>query len=155
MDGTGYKGTNNGFNGTSFDGTSFDRTSFDCRHLPVGLAGMSVVACADCGMVQWFGPSGPMDPAEAMTRAFGQYDLVGRLPVVRGPAAWVLLYRPPGRRLRSHLAAFQPGVWFRVDDELWLCHDGEMLLLAPSDPLLAANLTREVSARRRLEPVPG
>jgi hypothetical protein len=132
-----------------------DGTPFACRHLPVEVAGLSVVACAECGTVQWFGRSGPLDPAEAMNRVFGQYDLVGRLPSLRGPADWVLVYRPPGRRLRSHLAAFQPGVWFRVDDELWLCHDGEMLLLAPSDPLLAANLARGTAAQRRIEPVPG
>ncbi len=141
--------------GNSFNGENFNGGSFNCRHLPVEIAGMSVVACADCGTVQWFGPSGPLDPAEAMNRAFGQYDLVGRLPSVRGPADWVLLYRPPWRRMRSHLTAFQPGVWFRVDTELWLCHDGEMLLLAPSDPLLAANLTRNIGTGRRLEPVSG
>jgi hypothetical protein len=132
-----------------------DGLPFGCRHLPVEVAGLSVVACAECGTVQWFGPSGPLDPAEAMTRVFGQYDLVGRLPSLRGPADWVLVYRPPGRRMRSYLAAFQPGVWFRVDDELWLCHDGEMLLLAPSDPLLAANLARSTPRGRRIEPVPG
>jgi hypothetical protein len=132
-----------------------DGTPFACRHLPVEVAGLSVVACAECGTVQWFGRSGPLDPAEAMNRVFGQYDLVGRLPSLRGPADWVLVYRPPGRRLRSHLSAFQPGVWFRVDDELWLCHDGEMLLLAPSDPLLAANLTRSTPTDRRIGPVTG
>jgi len=78
-----------------------------------------------------------------MAALFGNFELVGRLPAVRAPGDEVLLYRAPGRKEQGSLEAFPAHVWLRVDEYLWLSHDGEHLLLVPTIPLLMENLTRE------------
>lgn len=84
----------------------------------------------------------PLDPSEGMATLFGNFELVGLLPAVRAPGDEVLMYRAPGRKGRGSLEAFPAHVWLRVDENLWLSHDGENLLLAPTTPLLMENLTR-------------
>jgi hypothetical protein len=113
-----------------------------CRHKIESLSGVGVVACAACGTVGWWGADLPLDPVEGMTRLFGQFDLLGSLPSLRAPSSEVLVYRPPNWRHRSRLKAFPQGVWLEVNPDLWLTHDGEHLLLAPTDPLLSTNLQR-------------
>ena len=117
-------------------------TSRQCRHLPVAVAGIEVVACDQCGMVEWSGGIRPLDPAEGMAALFGDFHLVGRLPAVRAPGREALMYRAPGRKTRAHLDAFPPHIWLQVDASLWLSHDGDHLLLIPTTPLLMDNLTR-------------
>lgn len=78
-----------------------------------------------------------------MTALFGEYRLLGSFPAIRAPEKAVLMYAAPGRRARSHLAAFPAHIWMQVDDHLWLAHDGVHLLLAPTNRLLLQNLTRE------------
>jgi hypothetical protein len=85
-----------------------------------------------------------LDPALGMARLFGNFDLVGSLPSVRARGQKVLLYRPPSRRSREHLDAFPRHVWLETQPGLWMAHDGEHLLLVPTDPLLAKNLTRDI-----------
>jgi hypothetical protein len=114
-----------------------------CRHRPVEVAGIQVVACDECDTVEWWGATGALDPAEGMAALFGDFRLVGRLPTVRAPGQEVLMYRAPGRKTRTYLGAFPSHVWMRVDTHLWLSHDGEHLLLVPTTPLLMENLTRE------------
>ena len=117
-------------------------TSTQCVHRPVAAAGIEVVACAGCGLVEWFGRTRSLDPSEGMAALFGMFRLVGRLPAVGAPAGEVLTYRPPNRTARGHLLAFPPHVWLQVDANLWLSHDEEHLLLVPTTPLLMENLTR-------------
>jgi len=117
-------------------------TSTPCLHQPVAVAGIRVVACEECGIVEWFGAQRPLDPTEGMAALFGDFHLVGRLPAVRAPGREVLLYGAPGRKARACLEAFPAHVWLQVDTTLWLSHDGEHLLLVPTSPLLMENLTR-------------
>ncbi len=115
-------------------------TQCDHRTRPVG--NVAVVACVACGQVEWFLDGRPADPAEGMAALFGDFDLAGRVPALAGPAPSALVYTPGGRSPRRWADAFAPGRWWRVADDLWLCHDGSVVLLCPTDPLLAANLTR-------------
>ena len=116
--------------------------STQCEHRSAAVAGIQVVACEDCGRVEWFGPTRPLDPSEGMAALFGAYRLVGQLPAVRAPGPEVLMYRAPTRKSRAHLDVFPAHVWWRIDATLWLSHDGENLLLVPTSPLLMENLTR-------------
>lgn len=117
-------------------------TSTHCVHRPVEVADIQVVACEACGLVEWLGAARPLDPSEGMAALFGDFRLVGRLPAVRAPGQDVLMYRAPNRKAQGHLGAFPAHVWLMVDDNLWLSHDGEHLLLVPTTPLLLENLTR-------------
>lgn len=114
----------------------------ECRHNIIEVAGTGVVACRSCGEVEWWSTDRLLDPAEGMARLFGQFDLVRTMPAVRAPAAEVLVYRAPNRRARKSLTPFPSGVWLEAHPGLWLTHDGENLLLAPTDPNLARNLIR-------------
>ena len=100
------------------------------------------LACPSCSTVEWWSSQRMLDPAEGMARLFGQYDLVDAIPALRAPAAEVLVYRAPNRRARKAFAAFPAGAWLEAHPGLWLTHDGEHLLLAPADPILAENLVR-------------
>ena len=79
----------------------------------------------------------PIDPSEGVARMFGRFELIGRLPAVRSPGPEVLMYRPPTSRDRTRLAELPARIWLRVQPRLWLTHDGDHLLLAPSDSLPA------------------
>lgn len=113
-----------------------------CLHEPVAVAGIEVISCGECGEVGWFRKGQWLDPAEGMAALFGQYDLVARLEALSAPAAEVLLYRPPGGTWRAHLDVFEKNVWLEAAPNLWLSHDGQHLLLAPTDPVHFENLTR-------------
>ncbi len=119
------------------------KTTANCEHRSVQVAKVSVVACEDCGLVDWAGPTRPLDASEGLAALFGMYLLIGRFPAVHAPGPEVLMYRAPNRTARKNLTAFPAHVWLEVDDNLWLTHDGEHLLLVPTTPLLMDNLTRE------------
>ncbi|MFO7548515.1 MAG: hypothetical protein R6X29_06565 [Acidimicrobiia bacterium] len=114
-----------------------------CTHRPLRAGTVEVVACPTCGAVEWFGKGRRLTPDEGMAAAFGSFDLVGEVPAVSAPSDRVLVYRAPAGSGRRHLAAFASHVWWRVTPDLWMCHDDAALLLAPTDPMLARNLTRE------------
>ncbi len=111
-----------------------------CLHIPVEVAGIEVISCSECGEIGWFRRGQWLDPAEGMAILFGQFDLVGKLEALSAPAPEVLLYRPPTGRWRAHLDVFDKGVWLEAAPNLWLSHDGEHLLLAPTDPIHFDNL---------------
>lgn len=113
-----------------------------CQHTPIEVAGLEVVSCDNCVEVAWYRGGEWMDPAEGMAELFGQYDLVGRLEALSAPAPEVLLYRPPNRRWRAHLDAFPKRTWLEAAPDLWLSHDGEHLLLAPTNPVHFENLNQ-------------
>ena len=115
----------------------------ECRHTIVEVAGTGVSACPTCGSVEWWDAHRPLDPAEGMARLFGQFDLLGAVPAVRAPAMEVLVYRPPNRRARRALSVFPSGLWLEAHPGLWVTHDGDNLLLAAADPILARNLVRD------------
>lgn len=113
-----------------------------CDHQPRTVAGIEVATCSACLTIEWWGQGRPLDPAEGLARLFGEFDLVDRIPAVHAPAPEILVYRPPQRRARSRLGVFPELVWLEAAPDLWLSHDGTHLLLAPTDPLLLANLDR-------------
>jgi hypothetical protein len=113
-----------------------------CEHKPVWIDHIAVSGCPDCGGVEWFSDAGPVDPAEAMAHLFGSYDLIGPLDALGSPAPAVLAYSPPSARKRKNLDALPEKVWLKAGPNLWLSHDGNVLLLATNQQLLFDNLTR-------------
>lgn len=119
----------------------FDRRG-ECDHLPVWVGRVAVTACADCAEVDWFSTVGPLDPAEGMAALFGSYDLVGPIDALGAPTPQVLVYKPPSSRKRTNLDVFPRRVWLKSGPHLWMAHDGEALLLAPTNTLVFDNLCR-------------
>ncbi|MDF1595634.1 MAG: hypothetical protein P1T08_06015 [Acidimicrobiia bacterium] len=111
-----------------------------CRHNVTWEGSTGVVACASCGAVEWWSDGRPLDAAEGMARLFGRFELVSTMPSLHAPAPDILAYRPPSRRARARLGAFPIHQWLLVSDGLWLTHDGTLLLLCPTDPVLASNM---------------
>ena len=113
-----------------------------CEHKPVWVGRIAVSACAECHSVDWFSDQGPVDSAEAMAALFGSFDLLGPLDALGSPAPYVLAYAPPTRRKRKNLEALPTKVWLKAGPQLWMSHDGEVLLLCTDRRLLFENLTR-------------
>lgn len=113
-----------------------------CEHKPTWLGDVAVMACADCGQVDWFSTEGPIDPAEGMAYLFGSYDLIDHLDALGAPSPTVLVYAAPSARKRRHLRALPANTWLKVAPDLWLSHDGVNLLLSTNHQLLLENLTR-------------
>ena len=114
----------------------------DCEHRPVRVGRIDVSACESCATVEWRSVAGAVDPAEALTALFGNYEMVGQLDALGAPAPRVIAYRPPSNRKRAILDAFPKRVWLRASPDLWMSHDGESLLLAPTRQIVFENLTR-------------
>lgn len=114
----------------------------DCDHVPVWAGKVAVIACGDCSRVEWFSASGPIDPAEGMAALFGSYDLIGPMDALGAPTSQVLVYQPPSTRKRANLKTMPRRVWLKAGPHLWMSHDGEVLLLAPTSPLVFENLIR-------------
>lgn len=113
-----------------------------CEHKPVWVGRIAVAACDECQRVDWFSNEGPIDHAEAMAALFGSYDLIGPLDALGSPAPYVLAYAPPSGRKRNHLEALPKRIWLKAGPQLWMSHDGSVLLLCTSQQLLFENLTR-------------
>lgn len=112
-----------------------------CRHEMSRWGRTAVVACAACGLLQFFGSRGLLDPAEGMAALFGNYDLISPMPAVGAPAPRVLAYRP-NRSDKGALGLLPLGCWLAVGEDLWVASDGQALLLATPNELMVANLTR-------------
>ena len=98
------------------------------------LRGVRVGTCRDCRWVRFGDAAGGGDAWEFMSTLFGEYELVGRIDAVLAPAPEVLAYRARGAADRSALQVTPPHRWFRVNEHLWMCHDGSLLLLAHGWP---------------------
>jgi hypothetical protein len=114
----------------------------NCLHQAVCVGGLEVVACDACRTIEWYRGGRGIDPMEGMAALFGDFDLVGSLPAVFAPSTEVLLYRPGSRHQRQRFDPFPRESWLRATPDLWMSHDGEHLVLAPTDPLTFTNLTR-------------
>ena len=117
-------------------------TSQWCDHKPVWVGRIAVAACEECGTIEWFSNEGPVDHAEALAALFGSYDLIGPLEALGAPAPQVLAYAPPSNRKRRNLDVLPRRVWLKAGPRLWMSHDGAVLLLATTQPMLFENLTR-------------
>jgi hypothetical protein len=104
------------------------------------VAGIGVVACAECQTVDWWDAGGLVEPTAALQRLFGDLELEGTLAALAAPAPEVLVYLTGGRKARRVLEVFPRRVWLRAHPGLWMSHDGERLLLAPVDGDLVSKL---------------
>lgn len=123
------------------NGDATFRASETCNHELATHGRYGVIACPACGLVEWFGPQGAVDPAEAMAALFGSFDLIGSVPCVGAPARSVLAYGTGPARRRA-LDILPRHCWLAASPELWLATDGRVLLLATTDELMIRNLTR-------------
>ena len=114
----------------------------DCLRRPVRVGRIDVAACEVCATVEWGSNVGPIDPAEALMALFGNYEMIGQLAALGAPRHRVIAYRPPSGPKRANLDAFPRRVWLQAAPDLWLSHDGETLLLAPTRDIVFENLTR-------------
>lgn len=121
--------------------TSIDSTPETCTHEIRSRGRTGVLACGNCGLLEFFSAGRTLDPDEGMAALFGDYDLVSTLPAVGAPGRKVLAYRP-NRGGRRSLDLLPVATWMRAGARLWIASDGDFLLLATSDDLLVANLTR-------------
>lgn len=112
-----------------------------CEHKPVWVGRVAVTACEECGSVEWLSREGTVDHAEAMASLFGTYDLAGTMEALGAPSPEVLVYTPPSARKRRHLDALPKHAWLKAGPHLWMCTDGEVLLLATTQRILFENLT--------------
>ena len=97
-------------------------------------AGMTVESCNTCQEVGFTDSRGEVQASVALGRLFGEFDLVGGLDAVGAPGREVLMYRAPDLLVRAALRVVEAKRWFRADDDLWICHDGEHLLFAHDNP---------------------
>lgn len=114
----------------------------DCRHEIKEAGETGVIACGECGLVQFWDGDGPMPAAAGMASLFGGFVGRGSLPTVGGPGTEAFVYSPPTRATRCHLDVFPRRTWLETQPGLWMSHDGERLLLASTDPLISHNLGR-------------
>jgi hypothetical protein len=121
--------------------TSATESSDECRHVLETVGRIGVIACGSCGLLEFFGARGPLDPAEGVAGLFGNFDLVGPLEAVGAPSRRVLVYRP-ARGRKAALAVLPEGVWLRAGADLWIASDGRVLMLATPNDLMVDNLTR-------------
>ena len=92
--------------------------------------GIAIRACESCGIVRFVGPFSGADEWDALLAVFGEYELAGRVDTIRAPASEVLAYRARQPADQAALSITPPHRWFNVNEHLWMCHDGEILLLA-------------------------
>ncbi len=99
--------------------------------------GIWVGACQECRRVRFGDGTGSRDAWDAMSTVFGDYQLVGRVDTIRAPADEVLAYRSRWPADSAALRVTPPHRWFKVNEHLWMCHDGTLLLLAHRSPLVS------------------
>lgn len=96
--------------------------------------GIRVETCRRCRTIRLLDTAGETDGWNCMSALFGDYELVGRVDALHAPATEVLAYRSPDRAGAGSLRVAPPHRWFRVNECLWMCHDGRLLLLAHGSP---------------------
>lgn len=116
-----------------------------CLHDRIMMGGVVADVCPQTGTARWLdGADHDLDPAVALARLFGSFDLVAALDGIGAPGPTVLAYRPDSRRGRAAMRALPLRRWIEAAPKLWVTHDGERLLMAPTDPVLADNLVRDL-----------
>jgi len=96
--------------------------------------GIRVGTCHECQSIRFSSPAGGSDAWSSMSTLFGKYELVDRIDAVLAPASEVLAYRSRRPGDLEALRVAPPHQWFRVNEHLWMCHDGTLLLLAHGWP---------------------
>ena len=111
-----------------------------CRHRAETFHGLAVVACRNCADLSFHDSQGQVAGRVGLARLFGDFDLVSTLSALGAPAREVLAYRPPNAGAKKVFRWIPEAVWLRGDDDLWLAHDGQLLLLAHSSPWVTRHL---------------
>ena len=96
--------------------------------------GIRVGTCWVCSETRFRDTAGGSDPWVAMSTLFGEYELVGRVDTIHAPVGEVLAYRSHRPADAAALRVTPPHRWFKVNEHLWMCHDGALLLLAHRSP---------------------
>lgn len=92
---------------------------------------ISIVACADCGTIEWFRGGSPIQAFDGMADVFGMFDLVATLPGVNAPGREVMLYKAPRGSSRTLLEALPRRIWLEAVPGVAVSHDGRHLLVSP------------------------
>lgn len=143
---TGRRSTGTPRAGTDTAITDLDRPApSSCMHERTTACGLTLDICPQTDEAQWLDGASQLDPAEALARLFGAFDLMAALPGPTAPGETVLVYLPDSRRGRQAMRALPAARWIHAAPGLWITHDGDHLLMSPSDPLLAHNLARDLT----------
>lgn len=101
--------------------------------------------CPQSSETHWLDAAGDeLDPAIALARLFGSFDLIAALEGIGSPGPTILVYKPDSRRGRVSMRTLPLRRWIEAAPSLWITQDGERLLMAPTDQTLAANLARDL-----------
>lgn len=119
----------------------FPSTTNTCAHETFTWRDLTLSVCPVESSTEWSELGDTIDGTEAMAILFGNFDLVGALRSIGSPGGTVLVYSPD-RSGRSRLGAFPQNRWLEGSPGLWFSHDGNHLLLSPSDPRIADDLIR-------------
>lgn len=117
-------------------------TAGSCRHDRLEIGGLVAETCQATGTMTWTDRSGPLDPAEAVARLFGDFDLHGAAPALHAPGPTVVVSTPASRRGRESLSAVPSDRWLQAMPSLWIRSAGPTLLLASTDDGLTGRLLR-------------
>lgn len=114
-----------------------------CRDERVAIDGFVATWCPDSLEITWTIQDDQVDPAMALARLFGNFELVAALPGVAAPGPTVFVYKTRDRSRRAAMRELPPNMWLCAAPGLWISHDGQVLSMSPDDPVLAANLMKD------------
>ncbi len=116
-----------------------------CLHDRIQVGAFTLEMCPQSGEGRWLDSADDeLDPAVALAGLFGSFDLMTALDGIGAPGPTVLAYRPDSRRGRTAMRSLPLRRWFEAAPTLWVTHDGERLLMSPTNPVLVDNLIRDL-----------
>ncbi len=115
-----------------------------CRHARLQFGALVADTCEATGTMAWTDRSGPLDPAEAVARLFGDFDLRSAAPVLHAPGPILVVSTPASRRGRETLSTVPSDRWLQAMPSLWIRSAGSTLLLSPTDGGLTGRLLRRL-----------
>ncbi len=113
-----------------------------CVHRRLRIGPFDAEWCPRTDELSWKDAGEPIDPAVALARLFGEFDLVSVADGLHAPGTDVFIYRPSNRTRRTWMRSLPRATWLGAAPGLWLTHDDRHLLMSPDDPVLSANLKR-------------
>lgn len=117
-----------------------------CRHERRTIGSFEAEICEDTGAVAWSDGDGPVDPAVAVARLFGDFDLRAAAPALHAPGASVIVCTPATRAGTRALGLVPSDRWLEAMPSLWMREADGSLLLSPTDALLSDRLLRRLGA---------
>lgn len=117
-----------------------------CRHERLAIGPLVADVCHEAGTVDWSEGDDPVDPAAAVARLFGDFDLRAAAPALHAPGSVVIVCTPATRTGGRTLEAVPSDRWLEAMPSLWMRAAGRSLLLSATDPLLSGRLLRRLGA---------